>query len=867
MSALQTYYTSSRMGRNGYPGFGFNSVSLGIAPSELDQIAPLGELTLPRDLDLPPLPQAELAAATPVLLRFRALPTGRWAVIRSRYVGSDYSRLRGGNYFAHGLLFNQDDWAHLGGLWPVDLAAWSGWQDRLAVDDGVLAPDLPAVELAEFTPAADLTPAALARFLSAIPDAAVHLAALLRAAFARQGKTNRAILIRERAERALPWVACIQKAFPRQVAGALSFCTYQYEALEAEAINVSVGETNFRFDDADFNYRYFTFDHLSGRHSEVPSEGAEYAACIAGWMVGKPAQLVAFHDFMDLFDLAGLDNELTLGLRLFHIEQGTLVLPDGAALLELLAFAQGRTRPNGRCRVLMLLADRLAAVASDLDAASQGTLVAFLAEGARATGQPADRERAVNAWLGMFDALVIERGTGLEATATARDDLLRRLPAAAPELARRFVATPRLDALYPKLVKAPLAVASAFVREVIGQLAVLDPAGAWPETPSGGPLSGLASAASDPAPLLDLLLGSVAGQPTALLAACRVLTNEFVAEAVDHTHLEALGRSLGRLPMVAVRPIRSVLDQMTQPTLLRAEWQERLATTKDPYALFNTYEAQDLPLMSVFSQTETAFVRSRCWLTLPESEALSVARDWLLTGQLADLEDKTLAQAVARLNDTLPIENLKPSQRQIVSALGQLVSELGLRLAPNRPLILATAAELRSRDAAGRIDLIARLAGQLDGLPERDYRGLLKKWLEPSLVHCNTAPDHCAVLEGLYSPDHTVAFLDAYGAALSKLSADGLINACRCWLTEGDRVPLNLLEPVLAARLRKLKPNARDNLVQVVGKDKGLTKAARSEWQALLASVEQPPGMLARAAHSVGRLFGKGDQPRGKGRH
>lgn len=864
MSTFQTYYTSSRMGRSGRAGFGFHSTSDGVAPADLEQIAPLGEITLPRDLD-PGLPQDALAAAAPVLLRFRVLPTGRWALIRSRYVGTDYTG-RSGNYFAHGLLLDPDEWAGLDGLWPVDLAAWPGWQDRLALDDGVPAPDLRTVNLAEFSPAKDLTPTALAEFLAGIDDAAAHLAAMLRAAFARQA-TSRAILIRERAERAPSWVACIQKAFPRQLAGALSFCTYQYDSHEAEAINVCVGETNFRFDDADFNYRYFAFDHLGGRQSEVPAEGAEYAARVAGWMVNEPAQLVAFHDFMDLFDLPALDGELTQGLRLFLLEQGTLALPGGAPLLDLLTFAQQRTRPAGRERVLRLLADRLAAVAPELDAGAHGTVVAFLAEGARATTLPAHQERALAAWLGMFDTLVIGRASAFSETAAARADLLQRLPRAAPELARRFLAPERLDAHYPRLVQAPPAVAVAFVREVLGQLPRLDPAGAWPDHPSAGPLAGLTSAAADPAPLLDLLLGAVAGQPAALTEACRVLAHEFAAEAASSARLEALGRGLGRLPPAAVRAIRRALDQPAAHPLLAGEWLERWAGASDPRALLRTYEAQDLPLTPAFAKTTWGVLRSHWWLALPPAEALTVAQDWLLTGRLADLEGEALPCAATLLNDTLPLKRLNRVQQQTARALEQLVLDRGLQLAPNRPLILAARAALKAAGKPDRVALMAKLAGQLWGLPERVYRDLLKDWLAPALADCTSVTDHGAVLRGLYSADHEPAFLRVYGAVLAKLPGDGLNHACRWWLTGGDAVPRAQLEPVLAGRLRKLKPNARGALAQAIAKDRGLKKAARTAWQELLASAERPPGVLARLVQWAGQWFEREDGTRGKDRH
>jgi hypothetical protein len=173
----------------------------------------------------------------------------------------------------------------------VDYCDAPRWQERLEHDDGQPPPTLPDLDLGGVSPPARLALDALAGFLSAAPERPQRLVGMIRAALAR-GETDRALLLRAPlGDQGLTWIACIQKAFPRLVARALSFCTYQFDAYQAEAINVSVGDTNLLFDDTDFSYRYFAFDLFDGRASDIPDRGAEYADVIADWMTAAPQRL------------------------------------------------------------------------------------------------------------------------------------------------------------------------------------------------------------------------------------------------------------------------------------------------------------------------------------------------------------------------------------------------------------------------------------------------------------------------------------------------------------------------------------------------------------------------------------------------
>jgi hypothetical protein len=834
MPASQTHYTSSRMGHSGHAGFGFHSISADVDPGDLQQIGPLGELTLPRDMDLA-ADQAQLVENAPILLRFRLLESGRWVLIRSRYLGTDYSG-RSGNFFAHALIGVPDELRH----WPVDYVGWSGWHERLEHDDGQPSPPLEQVSLDRLVPPAELELKALARFIDGDRRRTELLTQMIRAAFLR-AETDRAILIRDPGDQGIKWIACIQKAFPRQSSLHLSFCTYQYDSCESEAVNVSVGETNFRFDDADFGYRFFAFDLVDERYSKVPEIAAEYPAVIAGWMARTPARLEAFHRFMEGFDLTALDTGVLLGLRLFQIDQGEIPLPTGADLEVLLGFAEHYTRAQMRDRVVALLADGLETNAADLSATEHGVMVAFLARSARVTGDQTHRERAIEVWIRMFDQLVIARGSALDETRTAKTRLLELDPDATRPLAQRFVGDDHLDAMHALLDFADETVVVHITEEILLQGSVAEPGRAWPESGYGPFLSGLAGIARQPEPLLDLLLGAVADRPNDLAAACRqiaeCLRDEGPGKAGKRTMI--LGCQLALLGS-ATDAVRAELDRVETHAVLCGEWLQRLADSDDPTALFERYAEHDLPRTPVFAKAADAWLRSRWFERLDDEQAANQAKRWLLAGELARLEPEAMQRAAELLNERLPMGAKSRDSLAIVSPLADLIATQGLQLVPNRALMLATVARVAARERVDWRKQLEHLSGHLDALPRKDYRTLLEQLLSPALADCQNYKDHGKRLLALSASGEREVLIGAYRVVLkdAQLGPALLRQAVKFWLVEATKRRLGAslepdIEDILVTTLARLKPDQRTNLSRSIGKDDGLSDKAKELWKAL----------------------------------
>jgi hypothetical protein len=854
MPALQTHYTSARMGQSGHAGFGFHGISAGIDQADLQQIGPLGELTLPRDLDLG-APQSELAARAPVLLRYRVLGSGRWVLIRSRYVGTDYSG-RSGNFFAHALIGSPEALRH----WPVDYCGWPHWQERLERDDGAPPPTLDAVDLERIEPPAELAPEALARFLGADRGRTELLTAMIRAALAR-AETDRAMLIRDPGDQGRTWIACVQKAFPRQAALTLSFCTYQYDGYEAEAINVSVGETNFRFDDADFGYRYFAFDLIDGRASEVPAAADEYAPVVAEWMTRAPARLAAFHRFAEGFDLPAADASVLQVLRLFRLDLDEIPLPTGADLEALLDFARDRTRPALRDRMLVLLADRLGA-AADLSASEYRAMIGFLARTAGVTGDPAHRARAIAAWLQMFDRLLVGRGTALKEVGAAKAVLLRLDAGAAPGLAEALVAEDHLDALFPAVREAAPAVLLAVVEEIVRQLAVADAGRAWPNGRAAGYLAGLVCAVREPEPVLDLLLAAVASAPADLAAACRRLAAELREERPDQAEarLEAVGRRLARLG-TAARMVRERLDGPDTHAILRGDWLERLDGSDDPAALLAGYRQDDLARTPAFAKAADAWLRGSCFERLPDEAAAAQARRWLLNGELERLQPAAMQRAATLINARLPLRSKDAEHLAVAEPLAALAARRGLALTPNRALILTTAARVAAGEKLDWAVLPNQLAGHLGGLSNKEYRGLLEGLLPAALSGCHDYKAHGQRFAALCVADKRETLLKVYRTLLVYQLEDPatLRQAVKHWLVDAMRQPDGEIDPdiadILAAALAHLKSDQRSDLAKKLGTDASLPAEAKTALNALLAAADGKRSPLAKLGGTLGRLF------------
>ncbi|MGI8622600.1 MAG: hypothetical protein ACR2NB_03725 [Solirubrobacteraceae bacterium] len=117
MSLPQAHYTSCRAGLSAGSGFQFAAASPALDAATLEELERLVMYEPPPDAPREPTP--EEIARMPVRFSFRPLYGGGAAILRSAYVGLDYSG-RYGNFFTHAVVV-RDPAVDLAGLLPADL--------------------------------------------------------------------------------------------------------------------------------------------------------------------------------------------------------------------------------------------------------------------------------------------------------------------------------------------------------------------------------------------------------------------------------------------------------------------------------------------------------------------------------------------------------------------------------------------------------------------------------------------------------------------------------------------------------------------------------------------------------------------------
>jgi len=311
-NAFQLHYTSCRYGLSGHAGFQTRAISTGIDPSEQRTLERLGIYQPPRNLPLEPTKE-QIDELFPKAYRNVNLETGRLAIIRSAYVGQDYTG-RGGNYFAHALVIENNL-----PVWPIDLYEWDGWKDKLLLTEDIedSSFELEPIDLIPNKEAYSFPE--LQEFINESDKRKTQIAYMLQAVFMRKD-SSRSLVIREEQEmNGLFWLACLQKSFPPNYQ--LDCSSFQFDPRSCLAINVTLGETDFILDENERKYQFYVFDFVDDNYSYIDSLNG-YAKTISTWMVEQPDKLQQFYEFTKQFEYNSIDNILVSILCLFKLSDG-----------------------------------------------------------------------------------------------------------------------------------------------------------------------------------------------------------------------------------------------------------------------------------------------------------------------------------------------------------------------------------------------------------------------------------------------------------------------------------------------------------------------------------------------------------------
>lgn len=443
--ALQFYYTSCRSGLSGYPGFQTYVESMGVQPNERQELERKALYHPPRNL--PHEPDSDtIAALFPKAFRTFRLSSGRIALMQSVYIGQDYSG-RWGNFFSHGLILDELSQ----GKWPIDSYSWMGWVKNIENEEetGKLKA-LPAVAVAELTVGGDFEFDELKVFLGEEKERANLLAKMLDAVFSRR-TDSRNVVIREVSELdAVYWIACIQKAFPPAYQEELTCSTFQFDPRNANAVNATLGETDFLFDDGEVNYQFYVFDFVSGKQSNVSSEYNEYTHTVAEWMKSRPDKLQKFHQFSDLFDCHKIGTELVSILRLYRLEQGENILFSPVDFHKALEFISTHARSSAVIRLLNSIKSK--GVSGSLKKTTSvdewKLVIRSLKKIATLTDEDKDYEELSSSWVAAFDHFVFHEHNSEEVVLSLLEEIDDHAKKISSRIAKAFLDDTHLDWIF-----------------------------------------------------------------------------------------------------------------------------------------------------------------------------------------------------------------------------------------------------------------------------------------------------------------------------------------------------------------------------------------------------------------------------------
>lgn len=852
--AQQLYYTSCRIGLGGHSGFQTRAESQGLLPEERREIESKSLYQPPRDLPYEP-DEETIATHFPKAFRTVNLSSGRTALIRSVYCGKDYSG-RWGNYFAHALILPDFEY-----YWPIDVCAWEGWVGSLSAEaDGEPPTPLPLVRCADLMTAKDFTFEELKTFLSEAEGRKEHFSRMLRAVFRRQ-TDSRSLLIRERLELdCLYWVACIQKAFPPGYQRELTCSTFQFDPRSALAVNATVGETDFLFDEAERKYQFYLFDFVVNGHSTVPEDGAEYADTIATWMAAEPSHTEGLHAFAGLFKHREISPRLHQILQLYRlVELGEKLTVPASELHSIFNFVQAYAQPQALKQVLDVVSNNVDLVlGASAEPEDWAMVISFLAAGAASTGDSKLLQRAACVWVDTFDTFVVGQQRGEGAVMAARSELARAIGPDARTLAEAFLSTEHLNWLLQNSANLPTHILALVASEIetcsriLGNRAygwspkVLDLIKAvldrkpgqdlqWALAPFGPQISGLTVVVRSLGEMLELLPSS---RQAATLALGRSLAS------VLRSNGEAL-----RFELIAQLKGEPLLEDV-----LFEEAAASLEAAVDKVRAHSTYESRALSDDSKFASSMKDRLAMALFHMLPENIARKQGRSYVESGRVQQYMTAELARTILTLASQ--DMNFDPNDRDAELLATKISAELnrrGLRLDPDRLALR----ELVRRMLSG-LEEASKCQERLKTCDVAGYTEVLRIVVPGFQLLAANLHEHKNAILCVANETHVGLFKETYCrmlAARPRKSFDSFdITVLVVWLCVGKNEPTflsRLREPVLnvmAERIASMTAKSREQIADEVERRGELkSPSVKNSWKVLFEQINKPkPSWISR---------------------
>jgi len=887
---FQLHYTSCRYGLSGYAGFQTRAMSRDIKPEEQRAVERLGIYKPPRHLPDEPN-QSEIDGLFPKAYRHTYLESGRLAIVKSVYVGQDYTQ-RWGNYFSHSLIIDR----LLEDIWPVDLYEWDGWKNQVLPDEDIESASFELLPV-KLTPNIEAYSfPSLQEFMAEEPEHKNQLAAMIQAVFLRPETSRNVVIIEELETNGLFWIACLQKSFPPSHQKELGCSSFQFDPRACLAINVTLGETDLVLGDNERKYQFYVFDFVTGNHSNIESIN-EYAATISAWMTDQPHKLQAFYDFTRQFDHNTLNQELESLLDLFKLKMGDLNIAqvEETQLVDILTFASSYTKHFAD--ILKVIGSVIEKLDQSETSANLTHLARFFINGAIATKAREYRQIAYKLIIRLFYLNLLDEGRLTDEFHALQSEAKKAFKSYyGQEFSAIFLSEEHLSKIASKIEAEGLRPEqlSIIINEMIGSIQALKPEvkvyndeRLWRFVIKPAILAQVPKLDQ-----LDWLLEPFIDDKLAVASLCAYVSVVLKGQLADslitqndyEESMKTLAKFLGHLLDAQSETYRfHVINTMKENPdtwlVLRHEWKYAIAKQRDKKTAHKAYHQQILQQESEFSQHYRQIFADKLWQLLSKKEQLAQAIAWIREQQTKSFSPELVKKVFQTASEKVSFEPPAPSSvsvepksqsqsDKLYEMLVKQVSHHQIELRPNR--LMLREAVLKANDEVFDFDKqpLHQIQPALTGVDNKTYKEFTQHYLPLILSRLTEKQQHGSVIKAVFIPSHVEIFKQSYGLFYDKMPSDKLGKADMAALTfwvslTSDDEDYNTLQYIeesaidlLSSRIAKLKSKTYYFKVVHHFEDQKMGEEAKNRWELIYSQAEEKRNsLLHRGLSLLSKLF------------
>lgn len=862
IEALQLHYTSCRHGLSGHAGFQTRAISEGITPEEQRAMERIGIYEPPRDLPLEPAPN-DILENFPKAFRSLFLETKRLAVIRSVYVGQDYTG-RWGNYFSHGLVLNNFP----NDLWPIDFYEWSGWKEKISQDEDSsetsfqlqpanLQPDESAYSFTE-----------LQEFLKEDTNRTNHLANMIRAIL-MQRETSRSLVIREELENTgLFWIACIQKSFSPAHQKELSCSSYQFDPRACLALNVTQGETDFILGESERQYQFYVFDFIDNQFSDTKKQPGDYANIVSTWMAEQPETLNKFHRFCGLFNHDDLNDGLLSILCLFQLSIGEKTKLDEDELVNVLRFVNSQAKESAFEKVFDVLSSVAKFLVESEDSTSMVHLARFFLKSAYATKNSKYRESAYLLMIRMLDKIMFQHNGSIDEVIKLRAEAKQAFESFEIEFAELFLSKEHLSKINKNINMMSDKMLSVAMRELVFAVHASEKNKVVYEDENIQEFIKNTVLAKVPKlSRLGWLFELFVDDPRKVAGIYAYITQILEHDISDDYTIDESTKALAELLSEILAKTSSeyrfkLINEMKScPAswpLLRKEWKNNIRGRRNKIAAHSEYQQRILNDHSEYAKQYSPDLAEELWEILSEKERPDQAISWI-QGQETLCFSPAFVRSIFQMASKKVSFNPRDSESsKLAELLADWLPKFDIILRPNR-LKLRNAVTMVSEKVAFKDHPLSEISQILAEADKKTYEEFIMIYLPIVLNLPDHYLQHGKIIKHTLIPIHLNIFKKAYKLFFKQGLSDCFDipswAALNFWLflKSNDKeyeISTFLREDAtefLALRISKLKDNSYSKLLKNLDNNPEITHSVKKKWNVIRQITEEKRNTILRS--------------------